>query len=74
MVDQETLQFLDDRYDARYRKIEDCDDIQEKTSNRQAQMSLDIAVIKTKLTFLQWIGGTVGAAVIGIAVKYWFGG
>lgn len=70
MVDQETLAFLD----ARYRKIEDCDDIQAENNSEQKKLALDIAVIKTKLTFLQWIGGTVGAAVLGIAVKYLFGG
>lgn len=74
MVDKETLDFLDNRYDSRYRKVEDCDDIKEATDERVSKLRLDIAVIKTKLTFLQWLGGVVGTAVIGIAVKYLFGG
>lgn len=74
MVDKETISFFDDRYDSRYRKIEDCDEISEKTQDRLAKLTLDIAVIKTKLTFLQWLGGVVGTAVVGIAVKYLFGG
>ena len=74
MVDNETLNFLDERYDSRYRKVEDCDDIQEKNNGRWAKAILDIAVIKTKLTFIQWFGGAVGVAVISVAVKYLFGG
>ena len=74
MVDNETLNFLDNRYDSRYRKVEDCDDIQEKNNGRWSKVVLDIAVIKTKLTFIQWLGGAVGVAVISIAVKYLFGG
>lgn len=73
-VDQETLAFLDERYDSRYRKVEDCDDIQAKVAERDSRISLDIAVIKTKLTFIQWLGGAIGVSVIGIAVKYLFGG
>ena len=74
MVDNETLNFLDNRYDSRYRKVEDCDDIQEKNNGRWSKVVIDIAVIKTKLTFIQWLGSAVGVAVISIAVKYLFGG
>lgn len=74
VVDQETLAFFDDRYDSRYRKIEDCDNIKADTADKLKDLSLDIVVIKTKLTILQWIGSVVGAAVIGIAIKYLFGG
>lgn len=74
LPDQETIKFFDDRYDARYRKVEDCDDIQAKVAERDSKISLDIAIIKTKLTFIQWLGGATGVAVIGVAVKYLFGG
>ena len=74
MLDERSIAFLDDRYDNRYRKIEDCDDIKAQTDDKLAQLSLDLAVIKTKLTFIQWLGGVVGSAVVGIAVKYLFGG
>lgn len=70
MPDKELIAFFDNRY----RKIEDCDDIQTKNAEQQVKMALDIAVIKTKLTFLQWLGSAVGIAVIGVAVKYVFGG
>ena len=70
MPDKELIAF----FDGRYRKIEDCDDIQAKNAEQQVKMALDIAVIKTKLTFLQWLGSAVGIAVIGVAVKYVFGG
>ena len=70
MPDEELIAFFDNRY----RKIEDCDDIQAKNTEQQVKMALDIAVIKTKLTFLQWLGSAVGIAVIGVAVKYVFGG
>lgn len=70
MPDEEMIAFFDNRY----RKIEDCDDIQAKNAEQQVKMALDIAVIKTKLTFLQWLGSAVGIAVIGVAVKYVFGG
>lgn len=69
MPEKELLAFLD----GRYRKIEDCDAIKAQTESRVEKLSLDIAVIKTKLTFLQWLGGVVGAAVVSIAIKYLFG-
>lgn len=61
-------------FDARYRKIEDCDDIKADTQSRLQALSLDLAVIKTKLTFIQWFGCAAGTAVIGVAIKYLFGG
>lgn len=70
MLDEKVIAFLD----GRYRKIEDCDEIKETTEEKLSRLTVDIAVIKTKLTFLQWIGGVVGSAVIGIAIKYLFGG
>lgn len=70
MSEQEWIAF----FDARYRKIEDCEDIEGETQARLLALSLDLAVIKTKLTFIQWFGCAVGVAVIGVAVKYLFGG
>lgn len=70
MLDEKDFAVLD----GRYRKIEDCDDIKDEYTRRLDSLSVDIAVIKTKLTFLQWLGGVVGASVVSIAIKYLFGG
>lgn len=70
MLTNEDFKILDNRY----RKIDECEEIKSEYTAKLNALSVDIAVIKTKLTFLQWLGGVVGAATIGIAVKYLFGG
>lgn len=69
VLDQNDLDILD----GRYRKIEDCDETKDRYDEKVSSLRLDMEIIKTKLTFLQWLGGVVGTAVVGIAVKYLFG-
>lgn len=70
MLTKDDFEILDNRY----RKIDECEEIKGEYTAKLTALSVDIAVIKTKLTFMQWLGGVVGAATIGIAVKYLFGG
>lgn len=69
MIDEKDFPLLD----SRYRKIDDCDETKEKYDAKVSRLQLDMEVIKTKLTFLQWLGGVIGASVVGIAIKYLFG-
>lgn len=69
---------LDDKdfeiLDARYRKVEDCEDIKDDYSDKLNSLGLDIAVIKTKLTGILWGVGIMCGAAITAWAKYMFGG
>lgn len=53
---------------------DECTANQKELELNVANIGTTLAVIQSQLKFIQWVGGTIGAAVLGIAVKFVFGG
>lgn len=70
MISNEDLIQLDDRYV----KKDDCTDMRSITDQRIDSIHEDVAVVKQKLSTLIGILTTIAVPVVGIAVKYLFGG
>ncbi len=66
-------QHFDDRNDARYRKIEDCDEISGLSEDKHHQLELTVAKGNTKLDILIGILTTIAIPVVGVCIKYLFG-
>lgn len=64
---------LQDHFDGRYVKIEDCENNVETFSKNLNRDSTEIAVIKTKLNQITWILSTVAAGIVTMLIKMFFG-
>ena len=74
MLDAETYRELIERLDARYRKIEDCDNEHQTIYNKLSNDDKRIAVIETKLTFNNWLSTAIAVGVIALVIKMFLGG
>ena len=73
-MDREFIQELQEWFDQRYKKKEECDAEMRQVADRFAQNDERYAVINTKLSALLWGVGILCTAVIGFLVKYILGG
>lgn len=73
-MDKELFDELRERFDDRYKKLEDCADDMGIVKADQATQTADIAVMKSTVKTILWVLCTVGVAVIGAVIKYLFGG
>ena len=64
---------LQDHFDGRYMKIEDCEKNVEVFSKNLNRDFTEIAVIKTKLNQITWLLSTVAAGVVTMLTKMFFG-
>lgn len=64
---------LQDHFDGRYVKIEDCEKNVEAFSKNLNRDFTEIAVIKTKLNQITWLLSTVAAGVVTMLIKMFFG-
>lgn len=64
---------LQDHFDGRYVKIEDCEKTVDTFSKNLNRDFTEIAVIKTKLNQITWLLSTVAAGVVTMLIKMFFG-
>lgn len=64
---------LQDHFDGRYVKIEDCENTVETFSKNLNRDFTEIAVIKTKLNQITWLLSTVAAGIVTMIIKMFFG-
>ena len=70
MIDAADIERLKEIFVTRKECDENMDDVNSKLSNDMKEL----AVINTKLSLILWFLGAVGAAVITVLVKLFFGG
>ena len=74
MVDIKDFEILDQRYDQRYVRKEDCNDIRLDVEHKIDNMDKAVAVIGNKIDTVVKILAVVAVPVLAIAVKLLFGG
>ena len=77
MEHEEYLQLqaqLQDHFDGRYRKIEDCDDISENIDKKVSRDNVRLAVIEQQNKLMLWILAAVSGGIITMLIKMFFGG
>lgn len=65
---------LQDHFDGRYVKIEDCEKTVEREANKIDLLTLEFAKSNTKLNILIAILSTIAVPILSICVKMLFGG
>ena len=64
---------LQDHFDGRYVKIEDCEEQTEAFSKRLNKYNVRLSVIETKLSQITWLLSAVAGGIITMLVKMFFG-
>ena len=65
---------LQDHFDGRYRKIDDCDEIVGGFRKTITKDNVRLAVIEQQNKLILWVLGAIGAGIITMLVKMFFGG
>lgn len=65
---------LQDHFDGRYRKIEDCDDIAENIDKKVSRDNVRLAVIEQQNKLMLWILAAVSGGIITMLIKMFFDG
>ena len=64
---------LQDHFDGRYRKLEDCDDIVDALEKKVSKDNVRLAVIEQQNKLMLWILAAVSGGIITMLVKMFFG-
>lgn len=64
---------LQDHFDGRYVKIDDCEKTVEEFSKNLSHDYTEIAIVKTELKQIKWILSAVASGIIAMLVKMFFG-
>ena len=65
---------LQDHFDGRHHKIEDCDDISENIDKKVSRDNVRLAVIEQQNKLMLWILAAVSGGIITMLIKMFFGG
>ena len=65
---------LQDHFDGRYRKIEDCDDIAEGLEQNEREKDVRLAVIEQQNKLMLWVLAAIAGGIITMMIKMFFGG
>lgn len=72
MLDEHDLKTLEERFDMRYKLINDCNTEMDEVKKEHTAMYVDIAAIKKSVESLTWIArttlGAVIAAIVGLII------
>lgn len=65
---------LQDHFDGRYRKIDDCEEIVGGINKAVNKDNVRLAVIESQLKLILWVLTAVGGGIITMLIKMFFGG
>ena len=65
---------LQDHFDGRYRKIEDCDEVATNFQKNIIKDNVRLAVIEQQNKLMLWILAAVSGGIITMLIKMFFGG
>lgn len=72
MIDEHDLKTLEERFDMRYKLLNDCNTEMDEVKKEHTAMYVDIAAIKKSVESLTWIArttlGAVIAAIVGLVI------
>ena len=64
---------LQDHFDGRYRKIDDCENTVEELKKKVSKDNVRLAVIESKVGLVLWVLMGVGGGIITMLIKMFFG-
>lgn len=65
---------LQDHFDGRYRKIEDCDDIAEALDKKVTKDNVRLAIIEQQQKINNWLTLAIAGGIIALVIKVFLGG
>ena len=65
---------LQEKFDARYKKREDCDSDMEEVNHKLANDDKRLAVIELQVKINNWLTAAIASGIIALVVRSFFGG
>lgn len=65
---------LQEHFDARYKKREDCDSDMEEVNKKLANDDKRLAVIELQIKINNWLTAAIASGIIALVVRSFFGG
>ena len=65
---------LQEKFDARYKKREDCDSDMEEVNKKLANDDKRLAVIEFQVKINNWLTAAIASGIIALVVRSFFGG
>lgn len=73
MTHEEILE-LQEKFDARYKKREDCDSDMDEVNKKLANDDKRLAVIELQIKINNWLTAAIASGIIALVVRSFFGG
>lgn len=74
MIDQADYQYLQDRFDERYKKLSDCVDDMKRAEDEHHLLDKRLSVIETQQKVNNWLTAAIAGGIIALVIKIFLGG
>lgn len=74
MIEQQDYQYLQDRFDERYKKLSDCVDDMKHAEDEHHLLDKRLSVIETQQKVNNWLTAAIAGGIIALVIKVFIGG
>ena len=74
MIEEQDIRVLQDRFDDRYKQINDCTNEMNDAKKEHTQIFIDIATLKSGQRVNNWLTAAIAGGIIALVIKVFLGG
>lgn len=74
MIEEQDIKVLQDRFDDRYKQINDCTNEMNDAKKEHTQIFIDIATLKSGQRVNNWLTAAIAGGIIALVIKVFLGG
>lgn len=74
MIEEQDIKMLQDRFDDRYKQINDCTNEMNDAKKEHTQIFIDIATLKSGQRVNNWLTAAIAGGIIALVIKVFLGG
>lgn len=73
-MDEADIRALQDRFDMRYKLLQDCNNEMNDTRKEHTQIFIDVATLKSGQRVNNWLTAAIAGGIIALVIKVFLGG
>lgn len=73
MIEEQDIKVLQDRFDDRYKQINDCTNEMNDAKKEHTQIFIDIATLKSGQRVNNWLTAAIAGGIIALVIKVFLG-
>jgi hypothetical protein len=74
LIEEQDIKVLQDRFDDRYKQINDCTNEMNDAKKEHTQIFIDIATLKSGQRVNNWLTAAIAGGIIALVIKVFLGG